>query len=70
MTVGALMLPLSVSIVEVMDNYGHATGRNVVTMESYTMRQIYCLWISGSTTDGSNAGSPIFLEELFLRDGY
>ena len=45
-------------------------GRNVVTMESYTMRQMYDLWISESKADGSNAQRPIFLEELFLRDGY
>ena len=70
MTVDALPLSLSVSIVEETDKYRHAMGRNVVTMESYTMRQIYNLWISGSTTDGSNAGRPIFSEELFLRDGY
>ena len=71
MTVGALLLSLSISIVEETDKYRHAMGRNVVTMESYTtMRQIYNLWISGSTTDGSNAGRLIFLEELFLRDGY
>ena len=66
----SLPLLLSVSIVGETDRYRHATGRNVVTMGSYTMRQIYNLWISGSTTDGSNAGSPILSEELFLRDGY
>lgn len=70
MTVGALPLSLSVSIVEETDKYRHAMGRNVVTMGSYTMRQIYNLWISGSTTDGRNARRPIFSEELFLRDGY
>ena len=41
MTVGALSLSLSVSIVEETDKYRHAMGRNVVTMGSYTMRQIY-----------------------------
>ena len=70
MTVGALPLSLSVSIVEETDKYRHCMGRNIVTMESYTMRQMYNLWISESKIDGSNAQRPIFSEELFLRDGY